>query len=100
MSWLRARAARPTPDTLHASLPAYAADGGCMYDRRHKTCANYSAGVELASANPASLGWHYLCSSRVMMMLLFRRFVGALALSPAAFEDIEADRLAGMQSVL
>ena len=35
-----------------------------------------------------------------VMMLLFRRFVGALALSPAAFEDIEADRLAGMQSVL
>ena len=33
-------------------------------------------------------------------MLLFRRFVGALALSPAAFEDIEADRLAGMQAVL
>lgn len=34
------------------------------------------------------------------MTLLFRRFVGALALSPAAFEDIEADGLAAMQSVI
>jgi hypothetical protein len=34
------------------------------------------------------------------MTLLFRRFIGALALDPAAFEDIEAARDAGMQSVL
>jgi hypothetical protein len=34
------------------------------------------------------------------MTLFFRRFVGALALSPAAFEDIEADRFTGFQSLL
>ena len=34
------------------------------------------------------------------MTLLFRRFVGALALSPDAFEDIEADRYADLQSML
>ena len=34
------------------------------------------------------------------MTLFFRRFIGALVLDPAAFEDIEADRRAGMQSVI
>ena len=34
------------------------------------------------------------------MTLFFRRFVGALALSPGAFEDIEADRRSAMQSVI
>lgn len=31
--------------------------------------------------------------------LVFRRVIGVLALDPATFEDIEADTLAGMQSV-
>src|SRR5688572_2454396 len=34
------------------------------------------------------------------MQLLFRRFIGALALSPGAFEDIEADRFADLQSMI
>ena len=34
------------------------------------------------------------------MTLFFRRFIGALALSPDAFEDIEADRRSAMQSVI
>lgn len=34
------------------------------------------------------------------MALFFRRFVGALALSPDAFEDIEADRFTDLQSML
>jgi hypothetical protein len=34
------------------------------------------------------------------MTLFFRRFVGVLVLDAGAFEDIEADRRAGMQSVL
>jgi fucose 4-O-acetylase-like acetyltransferase len=34
------------------------------------------------------------------MAILFRRFVGALALDPGTFEDIEADRGAGMQSIV
>lgn len=34
------------------------------------------------------------------MAQFFRRFIGALALDAGAFEDIEADRLAGMSSVL
>ena len=33
-------------------------------------------------------------------MVFFRRFIGALALDSMAFEDIEADRRAAMQSVL
>ena len=34
------------------------------------------------------------------MALFFRRFIGALVLDAAAFEDIEADRRAAMQSVI
>jgi hypothetical protein len=34
------------------------------------------------------------------MTLFFRRFIGVLVLDAGAFEDIEADRRAGMQSVL
>jgi hypothetical protein len=34
------------------------------------------------------------------MALFFRRFIGTLVLDASAFEDIEADRHAGMQSVL
>ena len=34
------------------------------------------------------------------MALFFRRFIGALVLDAGAFEDIEADRHAGMQSVI
>jgi hypothetical protein len=34
------------------------------------------------------------------MTLFFMRFIGALSLDPAAYEDIEADRRSAMQSVL
>jgi hypothetical protein len=34
------------------------------------------------------------------MTLFFRRFIGALVLDPGAFEEIEADRHAAMQSVI
>lgn len=45
------------------------------------------------------LWWHLLCTDPGMQVFL-RRFVGVLALDAGAFEDIEADRLADMQSVL
>ena len=34
------------------------------------------------------------------MVVFFSRFVGALMLDPSVYEDVEADRRAGMQSVL
>jgi len=43
--------------------------------------------------------WHVLCSLP-RMTLFFKRFIGALVLDPGAFEDIESDRYAAMQSVI
>jgi hypothetical protein len=51
------------------------------------------------SPNQADSRWQGSCSNRCMT-LFFRRFVGVLVLDAGAFEDIEADRRAGMQSVL
>jgi Yip1 domain len=43
--------------------------------------------------------WHALCSFRGVPRFLMR-FLGVLVLDPVAFEDIEADRRAAMQSAI
>lgn len=40
------------------------------------------------------------CARLIGMTMFFRRFIGALALDPATFEDVEHDRSAGLQSFL
>lgn len=40
------------------------------------------------------------CAVAIVMARFFRRFIGALVLDAGAYEDIESDRSAGMQSVL
>lgn len=61
--------------------------------------AKYFAVIHAKQPNQAGLRWHLLCSDPGMQVF-FRRFIGALALNPGAFEDIEAARDADIESVL
>ena len=61
--------------------------------------ANYYATREPRGLNFRAAQWHGVCSLQGMTQF-FLRFVGALALNPAAYEDIEADPRSTMQSVI